>query len=1064
MKHSFSIILSMCVFMVIGLALIPMLDISNKPRPRQGKTLTIQFSWPNASAKVVEQNATSVIEGLATSVKGVENVSSDSYYGSGRVVVNLKKGVDVSGVKFEIASLLRQIKDKLPEGVSYPSLSGGEIQTGQKKGEGTKHILTYQVNAQMEDLQIKEVVENVVKPQLEQIDGVHHIEVTGGKGRYIEISYNAQTLANYGLNASDIGEGVRNFMGQEDVVGDVIEYDGNSMEYTRIPLFLTTGKFSRELESMPLRRMGDKIVYLNNLASYDYKDYEPNSYYRVNGMNTIYINVVAESDRNIQTVSDAVKNSPVFSGHLTDSDIHFTKTYDRAEEELSEFNTLVKRSGISLLLLLLFVWLCRREWKYLIIITVTLLANILLAVIAFWGFDIRLHPFSLAGITVSLGMIIDASIVMVDHYSYYRNCKAFMAILAALLTTIASLVVVFWLPENLKNELFDFSWTVIITLTIALLVAVLFVPALVERIQYNSKQKGRPRHLSLIRRWNRLYEKYIIFVQKRTWIYYILLILAFGIPVHLLPEKIGKNHNESDNLWYETLYNKTFGSDFFRNDCKQTLSYILGGTMRLFSESLDRRPPMKEEEKKLHIRAQMPLGGSATELNQKVEILESFLSGFDGVKLYETRINGGGANITVEFTKEALETTFPYELENKVIGKVIMIGGTDWSTHGVRERGFSNSLNLQYRSNSIEITGYDYTRLYRYAEEICKMLGRNSRVTDISIETPGHENQEDELYLIYDHEALARSGLNVSDIHRSLGSLLTETNIGRYEDEHLNTQMVLRSTERGTFDLWQLDNTYLKIQGQDIRLSDCVNIERREAKNCISKRNQEYVLRVAFNVLGSYTYTSKYIKTVVEEIDAILPVGFRCQNRIYGWGGNEATKYWLIGLIVIIIFFICATLFESLRQAFVIIMLIPTSLIGVFLTYYFSDVFFGLGGLAAMVLLCGLSVNAGIYLINEYNHLKSACPVAILQGHIKQRLFLKAYNHKIVPILLTVLSTVVGLIPFLFDTGENSFWYSFAVGSLGGLFFSIIALVFVLPLLLSLKNQHYVNQSNVLNM
>ena len=107
----------------------------------------------------------------------------------------------------------------------------------------------------------------------------------------------------------------------------------------------------------------------------------------------------------------------------------------------------------------------------------------------------------------------------------------------------------------------------------------------------------------------------------------------------------------------------------------------------------------------------------------------------------------------------------------------------------------------------------------------------------------------------------------------------------------------------------------------------------------------------------------------------------------------------------------------------------------------------------AMVLLCGLSVNAGIYLINEYNHLKSACPVAILQGHIKQRLFLKAFNHKIIPILLTVLSTVVGLIPFLFDTGENSFWYSFAVGSLGGLFFSIIALVFALPLFLSLKNQ-----------
>lgn len=1053
MKHSFSIILTMCVCMVIGLALIPMLDISNKPRPRQGKTLTIQFNWPNASAKVVEQNATSVIEGLVTSVKGVESVSSDSYYGSGRVAVNLKKGVDVSGVKFEIASLLRQVKDKLPEGVSYPSLSGGEVQTGSHREEGAKHILTYHVNAQMEDLQIKELMENVVKPRLEQIDGVHRIDVTGGKGRYIEISYDARTLANYGLTASDIEGGLRNFMGQENIVGDIIEWDEESMEYSRVPLFLTTGRFSQNLGSMPLRRLGDKIVYLNNLANYTYRDYEPNSYYRVNGMNTIYINVMADADRNIQKVSDAVKKSTVFSERLGEQDIYFTKTYDRAEEELSEFKVLVKRSAVSLLLLLLFVWLCRREWKYLAIIAITLLANLLLSVIAFWVFDIRLHPFSLAGITVSLGMIIDASIVMVDHYSYYRNSKAFMAILAALLTTIASLVVVFWLPESLKNELYDFSWTVIINLTIALLVAALFVPAMVERFRYNSRQKGRPRHLPVIRVWNRIYGRYIAFVQKRKWIYVILFVLAFGIPVHLLPEKLGKNRNGNEDIWYETLYNKTFGSDFFRNDWKQTLSYILGGTMRLFAESLTKMPPQTEDKMQLNIRAQMPLGGSATELNQKVKILESFLSGFDGIKRYETRINGGGASITVKFTEEALDTGFPYELENKVIGKVIMIGGADWSTYGVSERGFSNSLNLQYRSNSIEISGYDYTRLYRYAEEICDILGRNGRVTDISIETPGHENQEDELYLVYNHEALERSGLRVQDIHQSLRTLLAETNVGRYVDEHLNTQLVLRSIEKDKFDLWQLENTYLKIQNRDVRIADFVNIERREAKNCISKRNQEYALRVAFNVLGSYTYTSKYIKSVIEEVSEMLPVGFRCQNRNYGWGGNEATQYWLIGLIIIIIFFICATLFESLHQAFVIVMLIPTSLIGVFLTYYFSNVTFGAGGLAAMVLLCGLSVNAGIYLINEYNHLKSACPVAILQGHIKQRLFLKAFNHKIIPILLTVLSTVVGLIPFLFDTGENSFWYSFAVGSLGGLFFSIIALVFALPLFLSLKNQ-----------
>lgn len=1049
MRRPFPILLTMCVCMVIGLALVGRLDISNEPRPRQGKTLYIHYNWHGASAKVIEQNVTSVIEGLVTSVKGVENVSSDSYFGWGRVIVELKKRVDVSGTKFEIASLLRQIRKKLPEGVSYPSLTGGEVQTGNKQNDKVKHILTYQINAGLNTLQIKELIETSVKPELERIEGVYRVDVTGGVGRYMEIAYNARRLANYGLAASDIEDAIRSFMGKEGVVGDVVEQqlDGNII---RIPLLLATEKFSRELEQMPIKTIDGKIIYLNDLAQYTYKDYEPGSYYRVNGMNTIYINIIAEADRNMLNVSKAVKECDALQGQIHGHDIYFTKTYDRAEEELTEFQTLVRRSALSLLLLLLFVWLSRREWKYLAIVTMTLLANILMAVIVYWLCDIRLHPFSLAGVTVSLGLIIDSSIVMVDHYSYYRNRKAFMGILAALLTTIASLVVVFWLPAHLKHELYDFSWTVIINLSVALLVAALFVPALTDSMHYESRQKGRPRRMQLTRGWNRIYSRYITAVGRRRWICIVLLVLAFGIPIHLLPDKIGED-KEVTEKWYTALYNSTLGSNFFQHSCKEPLSKVLGGSIRLFSESLHKVQSREEEEMKLNIRAQMPLGGTATDLNDKVQILEVFLSQFSEIERYETHINGGGAHIIVEFTEDAQHSGFPYTLENDVIGKVIKIGGADWSTYGVSERGFSNSLNLQYRSNSIEIAGYDYTRLYRYAEDICKILARNGRVMDVAIETPGHEHQEDELYMVYDQQALNRAGLDVSDIHGHLNSLLSERHLGRYEDRHLKTDLVLRSEEKDDFDLWQLENTFLKVRGSDVLVSDFMKIERREAKNCISKRNQEYVLRVAFNVLGSYTYTHKYIQSVIKETEDMLPVGFRTLERTYRWGGGEQAQYWLIGLIVVIIFFVCAILFESLRQAFAIVLLIPTSLIGIFLTYYLTGAPFGTGGFAAMVLLCGLSVNAGIYLINEYNHLHRTSSMVGTSTSYSLRLFVKAYNHKIVPILLTVLSTVVGLIPFLFDGASNPFWYSFAVGSMGGLLFSLIALVFALPVFVILN-------------
>lgn len=991
MKHSFSILLTMCILMVIGAALTTKLDIGSEPRPEQGKTLTIAYWWQGAAAKVVEQNVTSRIEALASSVKGVESVSSVSEFGSGRVTVQLKKQADVSSVKFEIASLLRQIRSKLPEGVSYPVLSGGEVDTGRSDENEVKHILSYQVNADMPDEQIRQIVEREVKPRMERLEGVHHVDVTGGTSRYMEISYDAGELARYGVYGSDIAEAVRSFSGREDVVGSVSTEGGRVI----VPLLLYTSGENIELEKMPVKTVDGKIIYLNNLASCELKQKKPDSYYRVNGMNTIYINVYADKDASIVNTSKEAKRLAECPPMV------FKLTYDRAEEQMSEFNTLVQRSAITLAILLLFVWLSSRmSWKYLAIISITLAANILMAVIAYWLLDIRLHPFSMAGITVSLGIIIDSTIVMVDHYSYYHDRKAFLGILAAMLTTIGSLVIVFWLPDYLRHDLRDFSIIVMINLGVALIVALLFAPALVSQMNYSSRASGHISQIRKVVKFTNAYKKYIAICQHRVWRWVLLLFVAC-----------------------------TFS-----------------GALKLFIDCLDSntfRP--KDEEMKLNIRAQMPLGGSVHELNDKVKEVEAFLSQFGKIKRYETNVSSWGAHITVEFKEDALHEGFPYLLENKVIGKVITIGGADWSTYGVSDRGFSNSLNLQYRSNSIEIAGYDYDRLYRYAEDMCRTLRSNARVTDIAIETPGHERQEDELYMEYDKRMLAVDSVSVRDIHSSLRSMLSETDAGdiaisRKGDEAnsaFGTHAVVRPTDMHEYDLWQMENSFIRVADKEIRPSDFMNICRREAKNCIPREKQEYVLRVAFNVLGSYTYTSRYIKQVTEKFNNLFPVGFRCIDRTYGSYDDDGTQYWLIGLIAVIIFWICAMLFESLYQALVIVLLIPTSFIGLFLTYWITGVPFGTGGFAAMVLLCGLTVNAGIYIICEYRNCGN---------------YIRAFNHKIIPIMLTALSTVIGMIPFLIHgADEQPFWFSLAVGTIGGLAFSILPLVMFLPMVMTFK-------------
>jgi multidrug efflux pump subunit AcrB len=136
-------------------------------------------------------------------------------------------------------------------------------------------------------------------------------------------------------------------------------------------------------------------------------------------------------------------------------------------------------------------------------------------------------------------------------------------------------------------------------------------------------------------------------------------------------------------------------------------------------------------------------------------------------------------------------------------------------------------------------------------------------------------------------------------------------------------------------------------------------------------------------------------------------------------------------------------LFNSLKQPFAIILVIPVSYIGVFLTFYLFKLNFDQGGFAAFVLLCGITINASIYLINEYNRILKRKP---LMNPVKA--YIKSWNIKIVPIFLTIISTILGLIPFMVGLGRESFWFPLAAGTIGGLIMSFVGIFFYLPLFL----------------
>lgn len=978
MQHSsrFTLLLILAILMTIGAALLPLIDVAEQPRARQGRTLTVTYRWQGASAKVMEQNVTSRIEGLAGAVKGVKAVESESRFGSARIVIELKPQADISAVKFEIMSLLRQTYKSMPKGVTFPNLSGGDINGDGQGADKDMLLLTYRVNADMSNRQLSEYVRQNIETKLRKHNEISRIEVTGCSGKYIEIAYNSQILNSYGITASDIEDGIRSFMGKDNY-------------------YLGTQKFARPLEQMPIKMVDGKMVYLNDLATFEYKDKLPDSYFRVNGMNTIYLNIYVDRNADKIMMSRKLRECIEQLAPQLSKGVYLNVEHDNAEKAEKELGKLIWRTMLVLAILLAFVWIVSRSIKYLAINVIALAANMLIAAIFYKLLDIRLHIYSLAGITVSIGIVIDATIVMVDHYSYSHNRRAIIAVIAALLTTVGSLVVVVWLPDFLKDNLYDFAMIVAVNLSVALIVAFLFVPAIVDWLGYSSRRKdNKTGGLRRAMMWTNVYSAYMRHTSRHKWIYIVVLLLLTGFPLYYYADKVIGGNNVTDR----------------RND-----------------------------EKVLHVRAQMPVGGSVHELNDKVMMLEKFLSTFSEIKRFETKVASWGATVDIEFKDEYRHTSFPFVLENKVISRIITIGGADWSTYGVSDRGFSNSLNLQYRANRIEIVGYNYERLYRIAEDICRKMKGNNRVVDLAIVTPEHENQEDEFFADYDRQRIALYNFDIKAAHSALREKTGERVIEGYRDQYISADIHIKPAGKDDFDLWHVNNATLRVGDRDLCIADFMNIERCEANNCIPRRNQEYLLHVAFNVLGSYTYTDRYIKSVINEFNSKVPVGFHCKNASFGYNEDDGTQYWYLLLVVVIIYFICAVLFESLILPLAIIMLVPLSFVGAFAAWSAAGTELADGTYAALVMLCGLTVNAGIYIVAEYQNLLRR------NSHRSSiHVYSQAYNHKIKAVFLTVVSTVLGLIPFFFDE-EDAFWYPFALGASCGLVLSVLALVFIMP-------------------
>ena len=1036
---AFSVLLIMAALAVIGVAMLPMLNVQYTPSPVERK-IDVSFTWPDASARLIEQSVTSRIEGALSAITGSESVSSRSSKGSGRVTIRFRKGTEMAAARFEVASAIRNLYPKLPEEVSYPAIS---IATG---GTRESDMLVYTIKADLPSRRIEEYVEAHMSTPLSQTEGVGKVSLSGVTPFEWVITFDPKAMEVNGISAADLAAAFRDYF-RSDVIGltTLPHADGTD----RSIVLKLRNRASLNFGDIPIARRNGRIYHLRDFATARWCEAPPSTYFRINGLNTISLSIGCEASTNMLRVAENVKEEMQRLQAAFPPGISATLTYDASEYVSGELHKIYLRTLLCVAILMLFVYLVSRDFNYLLIIAVTLAVNILVAVVFYNLLNLDIHIYTLAGITVSLGIIIDSSIIMVDHYSYYRNRRVFVSILGALLTTIGALGIVWLLPEKQQANLTDFSLVIVINLVVSLIVALLFIPALLDKFPLKrSMTVSSVKRRRLTVRVSRAYARFIGWGRRHRWLFIVALIWGFGIPTFLLPEKIEPEKGETPGRGTE-LYNKIMEGRFM-TEHRSFLDKFLGSSLHLFHTATSRYNNFREPEQKvLYVNAGMAEGCTVQQLNDVVRHMENYICQFDEVDMFRTRITSyDNARIEITFKPEYENSGFPSMLKQELTSAAINFGGATWRVWGIDDNSFNNNIVSSYRSNQIRLRGYNYDQLAAYADRLIDSLSTNRRVSEPEImDGDAWTLPHNEFTIRYDDERIAATGLDVSDYYTILNTMLYQSRLPSvYNGEELQ-QVILESGDRDRFDRWHIANAQVGIDSLRTKLSTVGTIEKHRTGISIRRSKQSYEILVGFDFIGSYELGKRLIERTVRQLnDEILPIGFRADSPSHNFGRKEKQQQaWLILLVVAIIYTMCTILFESLRKPLVIILMIPISFIGVFLSFGWSDFIFDQGGFAAFVLLCGIVVNAGIYLITE----EDTC--AAISGKRGIALYLKAFNHKIVPISLTILSTILGLAPFLYDGPEEVFWFAFAIAAISGTFFSVVALLIYLPIFLPMR-------------
>ena len=981
-------------FQNLPLALMPSMEVP---------AAVVYATYPGAGPEDIEQQVTKKLEGAVAGLSGLDTLQSTSSENMAMLVIRFTNDTDMDQAMTDLRDKVAQVKSQLPDDASDPTVMSIDIDS----------MPVVSVALRGNDLaSLQSIAEDEIQPALERLDGVASVDISGGYEQEIAVHTDASRLKGYNLTISSIGQ---------QLGADNIAIPGGDLDNGSQTLAVRTdGEYSSidDVKNALISLPAGGTVRLSQIADVSMQPKDQDAISKVDGEECIILSVNKQSGSNTVQIAELAKAE--FDSLLKSNDsLQWNIVMDQSDYINMTVDNAIQNIWMGVLFAAIVLFLFLRDFGATMAVTIAMPCCILFTFLIMNVLGITLNMMSLGGITLGVGMIVDNSIVVLENIFTYRadgydrmeactkgTGEVIGAVIASTLTTVAVFLPIA-LSGGMAGMMFkEFCITIVALLLSSLIISVTLVPLLCYFLLGSTKQKSvKPQGSGATpiteKPLSRVYRSSLNFLITHRWAGIALTVVICIVSVLSVSQAGMELIPEMDE-----------------GQVSVTVSMPNGSTMEDTAAIEDRI--------------------AAIAVDTIPELEQIYYSTGSSTSIMSS---SSGASVTISLVDLDQRDRSSADIAKQLRHDLQDIAGCELTVSTSSTMSMSTDSDI-----SVELTGDDYDQLAETADDLANRI---SALPDaINVESSAGE-QTPRVAVKINRENASRFGLNAATIGGLVrgeltGSTATTLRMNGEEydvtvagDEDVATSLdALRSMQIPT------------MTGGTVPLSMVADVYTELSPQSIARKNQKETVTITGE---SESGDSNAIKAAVDDIVAKyeLPDGVEV-----GEGDTAAsqiaettgTLMLALAVAILLVYFILATQFNSFSLPIAIMLILPIGLLGSMIMLWPTGNHVSMVALLGVIILAGTVVNSSIVLIDYTLQRRQ-------RGEDKNTAILNACPRRVRPVLMTAMTTILGLVPMVCSSGEGSeMMKPMGVVMMTGMVISTIATLFITPVYYSLTD------------